>query len=284
MVVAQLRDALVKAVEDAIVRGKHERVVRKVREAPEGIEEELERVRFRLVAPHRDVGGDARQDLVAGDEHAERVAPERRMLGRVAEDRDHFPLAPADWEPVAVHHAAVALRNRGHAAGVSLALARALRNRRGIEAVAHEEVDRVVGVEAAEVVVRRVGREIFRGRHPEGRAGTLDEPGGAADVIGMVVRDDDVLHRLAGERAREMHLPQVPRRLHAEARVDERPAVAVLEKPQVDVVERERQRHAQPVHARGDLDRLRGRGRRRLGVLEQGLRGHRFIYGAGKWE
>src|SRR5207253_6455657 len=81
VMVAQLRDAPVEAVEDAVVRGEHERVVRKVREAPEGIEEELERVRFRLVAPHGDVGRDARQDLIARDEHAKRFAPERRMLG-----------------------------------------------------------------------------------------------------------------------------------------------------------------------------------------------------------
>ena len=63
-----------------------------------------------------------------------------------------------------------------------------------------------------------------------------------------------------GPRARigEVPLPQVPRGLRAEAGVDEREAVAVGEDPQVDVVERERQRHADPPHPGGDLEGLAG--------------------------
>src|SRR6185437_8193604 len=60
-------------------------------------------------------------------EDAERFAPERRMLGGMAEDRDHFPFAPADREAVAVHHAPVAPRHRRHAAA-----GRPLRTKRSI--------------------------------------------------------------------------------------------------------------------------------------------------------
>src|SRR6266702_5789502 len=72
----------------------------------------------------------------------------------------------------------------------------------------------------------------------------------------MIVRDDHVLHGLPGEEAREMALPELPRGLHAEARVDEREALAVGEDPEVDVVEGEGQRHADPPHALGDGNRL----------------------------
>ena len=51
---------------------------------------------------------------------------------------------------------------------------------------------------------------------------------------------------LPRERRREMPLPQLARRRVAEAAVDERAAVAFVEQPEVDVVERERQRHPQP--------------------------------------
>jgi hypothetical protein len=180
------------------------------------------------------------------------------MLGRVAEDRDHFPLTPADRELVAVHHAQIALRDRRHAAHVAFALARALGDRRGRKAVAHEEVDGVVGVEAAEVLARRVRREILRGRHPHRRPGLLHQPPGASHVVGVVMRDHEVLHRLAGEEPAEVLLPQIPRGLHAVSRVDQGEAVAVGEDPEVDVVERERQRHADPPHAVGDRQRLAG--------------------------
>ena len=54
------------------------------------------------------------------------------------------------------------------------------------------------------------------------------------------------------------------------AAIDLRPAVAVREQPQIDVVEGERQRHAQPADAARDLDDLGGRGRRGVGEFEDG--------------
>ena len=56
-----------------------------------------------------------------------------------------------------------------------------------------------------------------------------------------------------------MPFPERARRRVAVAAVDERVAVALLEQPQVDVIERERQRHPQPEHARRDFARLAGR-------------------------
>jgi hypothetical protein len=103
----------------------------------------------------------------------------------------------------------------------------------------------------------------------------------------MVVRDDHPAQRLAHARG-EQPLPQRARRLVAETAVDQRPrrisVLPVLEQPEIDVIERERQRHAQPVNARRDLAGLRGRRRRRLRVLKQGLRCHRCLYGAGNRE
>ena len=57
-----------------------------------------------------------------------------------------------------------------------------------------------------------------------------------------------------------MPLPQLPRCSNAEPSVDQREAVAVGEDPEVDVVEREGQRHADPPHAVGDAQRLAGLG------------------------
>ena len=48
--------------------------------------------------------------------------------------------------------------------------------------------------------------------------------------------------------------------MHAIAGIDQRESVAVGEDPQVDVVEREGQRHADPPDAVGHRDRFAGRG------------------------
>jgi hypothetical protein len=108
--------------------------------------------------------------------------------------------------------------------------------------VGEVELQRVVAIEAAEVVARGMRREIFRGRHPEGRARAFDEPPSAAHVVGVVVRDDDVLHGAPGHHAGEVLLPEIECRLDSVTGVHEREAVSVFEDPQVDVVEREGQR------------------------------------------
>ena len=114
----------------------------------------------------------------------------------------------------------------------------------------------IVAPRSGVVVVRGVAREELAERDPERASGLLDEPAGAAEVVGVVVRDDHAPHRAALERVDEMALPEVPRHLRAVARVDDGPAVAVLEQPQIDVVEREGQRHADPAHAGRHGDRL----------------------------
>jgi hypothetical protein len=58
-------------------------------------------------------------------------------------------------------------------------------------------------------------------------------------------------------------------RIEREAGIDDGPARAVFEQPEVDVVERERQRHAQPVDAGRNLEDFTGGGRGGKGVIGQ---------------
>src|SRR5262249_53152886 len=63
-----------------------------------------------------------------------------------------------------------------------------------------------------------------------------------------------------------------------DAAVDERPrrlpGELVLEQPQVDMIEREGQRHPSPMHPRRDLERLAACGRRGVRVFEDGFGSH----------
>lgn len=92
----------------------------------------------------------------------------------------------------------------------------------------------------------------------------------------MGMCDDDLRDRFA--EACEDGVPGVAGGVQAETGVDDRDAVAVFDQPQVDVVQREGQRHANPVHAGRDLQGFAGCRQRVEGIFE--LWGHGFV---GSW-
>ena len=72
--------------------------------------------------------------------------------------------------------------------------------------------------------------------------GEVGKPG----VIGVKVGDDDPLDRPATEAIVDDPEPSLTRVIDCHAGVDQGPAVAIFQQPQIDVIEAERQRHAQP--------------------------------------
>ncbi len=72
-------------------------------------------------------------------------------------------------------------------------------------------------------------------------------------MVGVEMGDDEPRHRFAAQRLDEDALPEFPRDRRVEPAIDDRPAVTILEQPEIDVVEREGQRHAQPMNARRNL-------------------------------
>ena len=87
-------------------------------------------------------------------------------------------------------------------------------------------------------------------------------------MIGMHMGDDDALDRAALHRTGEELFPGLRRFLVLDAAVDDRPAVAVFQQPQIDVIELHRQAHAHPVDARRHDDALAGFGPRFEGIVE----------------
>ena len=66
-------------------------------------------------------------------------------------------------------------------------------------------------------------------------------------MIGVEVSDNDPLQGpLLGKVGGEDSLPGLLYVVAGDAGIDGGPAIAVLQKPQIDMVEAERQRHAQP--------------------------------------
>ena len=95
------------------------------------------------------------------------------------------------------------------------------------------------------------------------------EPAGEAHMVGVVVGDDHPPHRPPAQRPRQQPPPERAHRRGVEAGVDQRPAVAVVERVGVEEARPERQRQPQPEHALGDRERRALAGRLGMGEADR---------------
>src|SRR5690606_30996879 len=119
------------------------------------------------------------------------------------------------------------------------------------------EIQRLLRRVAAGVEHERLAHQEVGARHVKIDAPFAAEPAREADMIGMETRYDEAGHRLAAETGLE---DLAPERLHlvgGDAGIDNRPALAILDQPEVDVVELEGKRHAHPPDAGRGLDHFR---------------------------
>ncbi len=102
-------------------------------------------------------------------------------------------------------------------------------------------------------VPRQLSKRDLRGDvlglgHPQLDTETLRQPAGQAEMVGVIVRYHHASNRMATQIVRNDLVPQSPCGLRVQPGVYQGPTGAVAQHPQIDVVERERQRHAQPIH------------------------------------
>ena len=134
----------------------------------------------------------------------------------------------------------------------------------GVEPVRAIEAEIRLGVERGRIEVDGEAAEIFGLAHQERQAEALGEPAGEPHVVGVIMGDQDTRERPPAQRTRKQRIPGRARRLVVEAGVEHRPAGAVLDQVDIDVIEPERQREPHPQDAGRDLDRRPGRGRRQM--------------------
>ena len=228
-----------------------------------------ERVVLGLVLGHRHVGRDLRQHVVGGEEQVVGGRVQQHLRGRVPGIGHHLGLERPEPQAVPRPQRGVAPRQGRHDRAVAVEpLAHA------VELLGREPVgggrSRARRRGSSGVASRlHAGRQILGLAHGERGAGSLAEPGGGAHVVGVVMGDDQALDRLVRQEAAEHALPQRPRLGRVDAGVDHRPAALAFDEVDVDVVQAERQRQAQPVQAGGDLQRRAVRGRLRERVVER---------------
>ena len=258
------------AAERQSVGRQNQRLRRQFEIAPDRPQELPDRVAIGLGGPYAGIGADLRQQHVAGDDDAERRAMQRRMLRRVAVADDHVPGIAADVDRIALGDAAKRHRQFIDGTPVGVAAPADGLEVRAVESVGAKQVDQCLRAVAREAVTHGMRGEVFRLGGPHGGAGAAREPAGQPDVVGVIVGDDHACDR--GVRGQQ-GFPGGPRVVRVETAIDDRPAAGVLHQPEIDVVERERQRHAQPAHAGRDLDHRAGGRRCRKRIPQVGLRG-----------
>ena len=242
-------------VEGPVVRRQHETLPGQMPEPVEALDEMAQRVALGLGEPDADIGGDAGQHLVARDQQLEFGAVERGVLRGVPAADDHLPIAAADLEPAVVPDPPHARRHRRRPAA-EIPHPGAI----GIDAVVVEPVDPEElhpGLDIVGDVLRpgEMGLQPFAVGHPQRRAELVLQPPGEAEMVGVEMGDDGALDRTPAEPLDRVE----PVRLHVVAvptGVDHGPAVAVLDQIEVDVVEREGERHLEPEDAGRDLQGL----------------------------
>lgn len=194
---------------------------------------------------------------------------QRGVFGRMAVAHDDPPIASADAHLITVHDAGVARRHGRHQVGeVVGALADLFLRVRVGQAMACEVIHRGLAARAAAglVAARRPQRRHHEvgHRHPEPGVPALAQPIGQADVVRVHVRDQDAQDGQAFKLVLENVFPQRLDLVARDAAVDDGPAVAavdvVAQQPEVDMIQRERQRHADPFHAFGHRVRPAGLG------------------------
>ena len=272
VVVLQLVDARVQPAERLAVGRQHQRVGGQATHAFDRREVERQRIGLGLQVDHADVGRDARQHHVTRDQQAQRFAVQADVLGRVAVAGVAGPDVAAHRQPLPFHHPAELARHvRHHARVVVAAVAHLVERGRVGHAVAAEERRRCVAAETGGLDRRHARRVPVRHADPQpawplGRAPVFGQPARQADVVRVHVGDDDAQHGQAVEFLGKDALPRGAGGVVGDAAVHDGPALAAVEfvahQPEVDVVQRERQPHAQPAHPGGDLQRVTTRGQR----------------------
>src|SRR5262249_48721344 len=107
------------------------------------------------------------------------------------------------------------------------------------------------------VHAREIGGQPFRLAHQRPQVPSRGDPAGIAGMIGMEMRHDQPRHRTIAEHVRPDILDQLAYGGTAIAAVDHGPAVAVAQKPEVDLLQ------ADERHRRGDPEEARRGPRRR---------------------
>ena len=74
-------------------------------------------------------------------------------------------------------------------------------------------------------------------------------------MVGVMMRDQQTAHRFAAQRPVDQRLPDYLGAAALKAGINHSPAITIIQRIDVDMIQRHRQRQAQPKHMRCDFNR-----------------------------
>ena len=96
--------------------------------------------------------------------------------------------------------------------------------------------------------------QIIGARHMKISVEMIDQPTGKPDMVGVHMGDDDFMNRPAAHKTGKQIFPMRARTFHIDACINNHPAIAVAQQPDIDMVERIGQIHTHPKNPIGDLN------------------------------
>ncbi|MBV1797738.1 hypothetical protein KSF81_12105 [Siccirubricoccus sp. G192] len=176
------------------------------------------------------IGGDARQDLVGGDQHAAFRAVEAGHVGGMAGAGHHHPFGAADAGGAAVLDGMEGARQSAHRPLVERAAALDEGKVFGGAAGAGVMGDLLRHHVRPGIIPEGAGRQPFDPGHPWQDAEPFAEPAGEADMVGVEMRDQQRGERPAPQfRLRQHLVPQGARGAAGDGGIDRQPAAIMLQ-------------------------------------------------------
>ena len=227
---------------------------------------------------------------VAADQQLQRLAVQRDVLGRVAVADVADPLACRRCVSSGRRRAGAGSWPAPAAPGSrsSSCAPRPVRPRPGRRGRARHEVGGAAAAEAGRRAAGEPGGVVVGRADPQPHAPAFGQPVRQPHVVGVHVRDDHAQHRQAVEFVREHLLPRGAGRVVADAAVDDGPALDRPSGPSWRSRSSHRLMwlswngsvHAQPAHARRDLERRADLGQRvaERVVQREFVRVHRSLH------
>ncbi|MNC18340.1 hypothetical protein D3C75_662390 [compost metagenome] len=244
------------AEERPLVGRQHQQAVRQLGQAVERVQPVAQRVAVRLVDVDTDRRGDARQHLIAGNQQTILGVEQAGVLGRVATADHHLPAAVADRQHAAFLEAVEGGRRRRPEVRRAYHRQEGRRRLFAHPGLTIELVEGPVRLVAARR--RDVDRLVLGMGHVHRTAEALGQPAEQPGVVIVKVGAYQGEQRPALQHLHQHSLPHGAALLGVQPGIHHHPAFAVAQQVQVDMVQTERQRHAQPQHAGGHLLHLAG--------------------------
>src|SRR5690554_586227 len=183
---------------------------------------------------------------------------------------DDAPVTPANGEPTIVKQSMMRAWQFGYATAIGVAAGFQCRKTLFSQTVTAEKIHHVGHAVARHLMPHGQGGAIFTRGHVDLRFVARGQPDGLAEMVRVKMSDHNPAH--APPLGRQDVRPTGARGVVAEAGVDQREVLPVVEQPQVDVVERvEREWHTHPRYTVRNAHRLTRSGNVGKGIFDRGM-------------